>query len=240
MSEPAENQLGKREKVDTEHFTFYMYPWADDVNSKLVELIEQARSNVLDKLGKVPEQKTLVYIRPIFGVAGSDNPNTLAFYDRSNRGGDRIVMYAPESYVFQAYDPAVGWEKELEITLTHEYTHLVNNRSFTPIARMTDWMVEGLAEYVSDPNSARDRGVPLAVETDQIIPIKDTSGQVNKQDLEHLTISGKRSFAGLWPLCVAGRLYQRDLWWDGGVLEVLHCVRSAAEISTRRSRRHSA
>ena len=57
-------------------------------------------------------------------------------------------------------------------------------------------MVEGLAEYVSDPNSARDRGVPLAVERDQIIPIVDTSGQVNKQDLEHLTILEKdRSLA---------------------------------------------
>jgi hypothetical protein len=191
MSEPTEAQLGKREKVETEHFTFYTYPWADDVNGKLIELMEQARSNVLAKLGKTPDQKASVYIRPIFGVAGSQNPNTLAYYDRASRGGDRIVMYAPESYVFQAYDPAVGWEKELEATLTHEYTHLVNNRSFTPIARMTDWMVEGLAEYVSDPNSARDRGVPLAVESDQIIPILDTSGQVNKQDLEHLTILEK-------------------------------------------------
>jgi hypothetical protein len=196
MSEPAEAQLGKREKVETEHFTFYTYPWADDVNGKLMELMDNARSTVLEKLGKVPDQKPSVYIRPIFGVAGSQSPNTLAYYDRSSRGGDRIVMYAPESYVFQAYDPAVGWEEELEITLTHEYTHLVNNRSFTPIARMTDWMVEGLAEYVSDPNSARDRGVPLAVESDQIIPIVDTSGQVNKQDLEHLTILEKdRSLA---------------------------------------------
>jgi hypothetical protein len=191
MSEPTEAQLGKREKVETEHFTFYTYPWADDINGKLMELMETARSNVLEKLGKAPEQKTSVYIRPIFGVAGSQNPNTLAYYDRSSRAGDRIVLYAPESYVFQAYDPSIGWEKELEATLTHEYTHLVNNRSFTPIARMTDWMVEGLAEYVSDPNSARDRGVPLAVQSDQIIPIVDTSGQVNKQDLEHLTILEK-------------------------------------------------
>jgi hypothetical protein len=62
----------------------------------------------------------------------------------------------------------------------------VNNASFTPIARMTDWMVEGLAEYVSDNPRASE--VRDAVQSGNIIPIIDTSGQYNKQDLEHLTI----------------------------------------------------
>ena len=53
------------------------------------------------------------------------------------RDGARIVIFAPESFSFSFYDPSQGWEPELQGTLTHEYTHLVNNASFTPIARMT-------------------------------------------------------------------------------------------------------
>ncbi len=188
MSEPNEKQLGERQKVESEHFTFYMYPWTKDVNEKLMQQMDVAREQVLEKLGKVPDLKANVYIKPTFGVGAVTSPNTLAFYDRNSRAGDRIVIAAPNSYVFPFYDASAGWEGDLQTTLTHEYTHLVNNRSFTPISRMSDWMVEGLAEYVSDPTSARSRGVPAAVASDQIIPIMDTSGQVNKQDLEHLTI----------------------------------------------------
>jgi hypothetical protein len=188
MSEPTEQQLGKREKVEGDHFVYYVYPWSKDINSEVMELMEQARTVVEQKLGKVPNTKPSVYVRPIFGVGGIESANVLAYYDRNSRGGDRIIIYTPESYIFGFYDPAAGWQKELEATLTHEYTHLANHRAFTPLARMSDWMVEGLAEYVSDPNAARNRGVPLAVQSDKIIPIIDTSGQVNKQDLQHLTI----------------------------------------------------
>lgn len=191
MSEPTEDQLGKREKIADENFTFYVYPWSKVINEKLMDMMRQARATVQERLGKVPDQKADVYIRPIFGVGGIESPNALAYYDRSNRAGDRFVIYAPESYVFGAYDPAEGWEPNLESTLVHEYTHMTNNRSFTQIARMSDWMVEGLAEYVSDPTSAQRRSVPLAVRNDTIIPIVDTSGKVNKQDLEHLTILEK-------------------------------------------------
>jgi hypothetical protein len=191
MSEPTEEQLGKREKIDGQHFVFHIYPWSQATNTKIMEIMEQARQNVEQKLGKVPDAKPNVYLRPVFGVGGIENANVLAYYDRNSRGADRIVVYGPQSYVFGLYDPAIGWEKKLETTLTHEYTHLANNRSFTPIARMSDWMVEGLAEYVSNPDSARNRGVGIAVRNDQIIPIIDSSGVVNKQDLEHLTILEK-------------------------------------------------
>ena len=188
MSEPTKDQIGKKETVQGKNFTFIIYPWAGDVNQKLMELMEKARQNVFDRLGKVPDQKAEVTIKPIFGVGKPENPNTLAYYDRAGRAGapDKMVIFAPESYVFQFYDPSTGWEPELESTLTHEYTHLVNNRSFTPIARMNDWMVEGLAEFVS--HNPRADEVSAAVAADKVIPIMDTSGQVNKQDLEHLTI----------------------------------------------------
>ena len=76
-----------------------------------------------------------------FGVGSPQDPGALAYYDRAVRGVARIVIFAPESFSFSFYDPGQGWEPELQGTLTHEYTHLVNNASFTPIARMTDWMV---------------------------------------------------------------------------------------------------
>jgi hypothetical protein len=186
MSEPTERQLGKREQVEGEHFVYFVYPWAKDANAKIMELMEAARSNAEQKLGKVPDTKPDVYVRPIFGAGGIASANVLAYYDSHSRDGDQIVVYTPDSYVFGFYDSSAGWESKLEWVLTHEYTHLANNRAFTPIARMSDWMFEGLAEFVAGNRRAGE--VSLAVRSDQIIPIKDTSGVVNKQDLEHLTI----------------------------------------------------
>lgn len=186
LSEPTEEQIGKRVTIKTEHFVYYTYPWADDINPKLEQLMENARAKVLERLGKVPDTQPNVYILPIFGVGSPQDPGVLAYYDRAMRGVARMVIFAPESFSFGFYDPGQGWEPELQGTLTHEYTHLVNNASFTPIARMSDWMVEGLAEYVSDNPRAGE--VREAVQSGNIIPIIDTSGQFNKQDLDHLSI----------------------------------------------------
>jgi hypothetical protein len=194
LSEPKEDQIGKRVKTEGEHFIYYTYPWADEINPKIEQLMENARAKVLERLGKVPDKKANVYILPVFGIGSPQDAGVLAFYDRAARGAARMVIFAPESYSFGFYDPSAGWEPELQGTLTHEYTHLVNDASFTPIARMTDWMVEGLAEFVSDNPRAGE--VQAAVQSDQIIPIKDTSGVTNKQDLEHLSILDKdRSLA---------------------------------------------
>lgn len=193
ISEPSEAQIGKRVKTESDAFIFLTYPWADNVNPEIMKLMEQARETVKTKLGKAPDKKAEVLIKPIFSLPPPESANALAYYARGSRAGvpDRMVIFAPFSFAFGGYDPGRGWEADLEETLVHEYTHLVNNRSFTPIARMSDWMVEGLAEYVSSPDAAYNRGVPLAVQTDQIIPIEDTSGAVNKQDLQHLTILDK-------------------------------------------------
>lgn len=187
MSEPTSKQVGEKEVIETEHFTFVTYEWSEDVNPMLMELMDQARQNVLDRLGKVPDMKPEVTIKPTFGVGKAENPGTLAYYDRSSRRTDKIVIFAPESYVFQSYDPKVGWQAELETTLTHEYTHLVNNRSFTPIARMSDWMIEGIAVYASQ-DTGYDYLVSRAVAEDKILPIIDQSDRVYKEDLEHFTI----------------------------------------------------
>jgi hypothetical protein len=198
LAEPTEKQIGQRVTTETENFTFLTYPWADDVNPEIIKLMEEARDSVKQKLGKLPDQKAEVLIKPIFSLPPPENSNLLAYYKRSTRAGvpDRMVIFAPHSFAFGSYDPGRGWQADLLSTLAHEYTHLVNNRAFTPIARMSDWMFEGLAEYVSDSEAPLWRGVPTAVQTDQIIPLVDTSGAFNKQDLEHLMILDKdRSLA---------------------------------------------
>lgn len=193
LSEPTEDQIGERMRTEDDGFVFLTYPWADDVNGRVMELMKEARDIVEEKLGRLPEQQSEVLIKPIFGVGTLESATSLAYYSRAFRQGapDRMVIFAPQTFMFGFYDPAEGWEETLLSTLAHEYTHLVNDRAFTPIARMSDWMFEGLAEYVSAPDAPLRRGVPLAVETDQIIPIIDTSDRVYKQDLEHLTILEK-------------------------------------------------
>jgi len=187
LSEPSEKQLGERIEIESEHFTFHTYIWAGPTNEKLVELMERAREQVVERLGKGPDGKYNIYIRPIFGFTPPASVGAIAWYSSAARPrGDRIDVYTPGSYVYGGYDASAGWEADLYATLVHEYTHLVNQRSFMPIAEMRDWMFEGLAEYVSDSQRAEE--VSAAVRADKIIPIVDPAGGVNPQDLDHLYI----------------------------------------------------
>lgn len=187
LSEPSEKQLGERIEIESEHFTFHTYAWAEPTNDKLVELMERARAQVVERLGKGPDGKYNIYIRPIFGFTPPASAGAIAWYRSAARPrGDRIDVYAPGSYVYGGYDASASWEADLYTTLVHEYTHLVNQRSFMPIAEMRDWMFEGLAEYVSDSQRAEE--VSAAVRANKIIPIVDPAGGVNPQDLDHLYI----------------------------------------------------
>jgi hypothetical protein len=186
LSEPTERQIGERVKTETEHFIFYTYPWSEQVNDEIKDLMERAYTQVVERLGKAPETKAEVTIRPIFGIGTTSSSGTLAWYMRgSNQDRDRIVVYAPQTYSYGFYNLDNGWQPKLEQTLVHEYTHLVNHRSFVPMHRMSDWMIEGIAEFVSE--SARTFEVAEAVRRDQIIPIIDSEDGVNRQDLTTLT-----------------------------------------------------
>jgi len=185
LSEPTERQLGERETLESEHFNYRTYAWADDINPRIMELMEEAYAVVTERLGAEIDFKPTVDIRPIFGISPPQPATALAYYRSGSRPReDRMVIFAPNSYAFGFYDSAKGWEGELRETLVHEFTHLVNQRSFIPIASMRDWMYEGLAEYVSD--SPRAGQVSLAVQNDKIIPIVDEAGGPNPQDLDHL------------------------------------------------------
>ncbi len=185
IAEPSERDLGEKIKLESENFTFTTYAWAEPVNARLVELMEQARSQVIERLGKAPEGSYQVNIRPIFGFTPPASSGAIAWYSAAARPrGDRMEIYTPGSYVYGWYDPAEGWESDLYQTLVHEYTHLVNQRAFMPTATMRDWMFEGLAEYVAD--SPRRSAVSAAVAADAIIPIVDPAGGITPQDLDHL------------------------------------------------------
>jgi hypothetical protein len=187
LSEPTVEQVGKVKQVETDHFIFNTYPWAADINAKVIELMENARKRVIDRLGKAPDDKALVDIMPIYSLRPGDDPSAAAYYDERSRNADqdRILIYAPHSYLFGYYDPAQGWESDLEDVLTHEYTHLVHNRSFDNAGKLADWMVEGLAEYVS--GAASEYELYEAIKNDHIIPIVDRESSImQRQDLGHM------------------------------------------------------
>jgi hypothetical protein len=185
LSEPSERQLGERYSFESEHFIYEAYHWADDVNEQVAELMERARTQVVDRLGVAPEGKFTVRLRPIFGITPPSGPNALAWYASASRPrGDRMHINLPGGYQFGGYDTGQGWQEQLYWVLAHEYTHLVNQRSIMPNSEMRDWMYEGLAEYVAD--NPRSSSVSAAVRSGNIIPIVDPAGGVRPQDLDHL------------------------------------------------------
>lgn len=185
LSEPLEKQLGERFTFESEHFVYETYHWNDEVNQQLAALMERARAQVGERLGELPEGTYTVRLRPIFGLTPPSPPGALAWYASAARPrADRMHINAPGGYQFGGYSAAEGWEADLYQTLVHEYTHLVNQRSFMPVAEMRDWMYEGLAEYVSD--SPRAGEVSAAVRSGKIIPIVDPAGGVNPQELDKL------------------------------------------------------
>lgn len=186
VTEPTVEQVGAPVITETEHFTFTTYPWADDVNQQIMEMMETARTNVENVLGQVPTQKANVKIMPIYGLSPFNPMNAIALYNRSGAAvDDTIEVYAPFSFAYSFYDPSIGWDGELQKTLTHEYTHMTHARVFNNAGRLSDWMSEGLAEYVS----GADENVYWAcsaVKSGTFIPILDESGVVRKQDLMHM------------------------------------------------------
>ncbi len=190
LTEPTVEQTGEKIIKETEFFKFRTYPWADDINAAVEQLMQNARDRVEAKLGKVPTEKIAVEIIPTYGLYPFDNPNALAYYSYEGAfdgEGDRMVIYAPNSFLFGWYMQDQGWEQDLENVLTHEYTHMTHARSFNYVGRLADWIVEGLAEYVDGVDRAY--SVAEAMQTGSMIPLVDTRENITyKQDLAHLNL----------------------------------------------------
>lgn len=185
LSEPTLAQVGTMKEVSGKHFVFETYPWSADVNADVIQQMDNAAARVEKKLGKLPDQKARVIIKPIYGIDPFDDPNAVASYTPGSNGvDDTIKIFAPHSYTFGFYSTQADWQIELANTLTHEYTHMVHQRAFDNVGRLMDWFGEGLAEYVSD--SQRIYEVRDALRQNKLIPILDSSRTVDKQDLMHL------------------------------------------------------
>lgn len=186
ITEPTVEQVGAPVITDTEHFTFTTYAWAGDVNQQIMDMMETARANVEKVLGQAPKEKANVKIMPIYGLSPFNPMNAIALYDKNGSAiEDTIEVYTPSSFAFGFYDPAIGWNGELQKTLTHEYTHMVHARVFDKAGRLSDWMSEGLAEYVA----GADENLYWACDSMRsgtLIPILDESGAFPKQDLMHM------------------------------------------------------
>ncbi len=190
ITEPTVEQVGPPVITETEHFTFTTYPWADDVNGQIMDMMEVARTNAEDVLGQAPAEKANVKIMPIYGLSPFNPMNAIALYNKNSGANDAtlqniIEVYTPESFAYGFYDPSVGWDGELQRTLNHEYTHMTHARVFNNAGRLADWMSEGLAEYVA----GADENLYWACDAARlgtIIPILDESDAFAKQDLMHM------------------------------------------------------
>jgi hypothetical protein len=185
LTEPTVEQIGEPVTTETENFIFVTYPWSDEVNPQIMEVMDTARTNVEQTLGKVPDEKSSVTIMPIYGLKPFNPMAAIALYT-----GGGIEVYAPDSFAFSFYDSALGWDGELQRTLTHEYTHLTHDLSFNRAGRLADWMSEGLAEYVADAGENTSWACE-AFRSGTFIPILDESDAVYKQDLMHMYLLEK-------------------------------------------------
>ncbi len=187
ISEPPVEQLGQPITTETEYFTFTSYPWAADVNPSIIALMETARGNVEKVLGKVPVEKANVEIMPIYGLDPFSTMNAIASYSQGTTSTEnRIEIYTPNSFSYSFYDPSLGWDGELEQTLTHEYTHMTHARSFGGAGKLADWMSEGLAEYVAGAADDNSYWACDAMASGTFIPILDETKDIYKQDLMHM------------------------------------------------------
>lgn len=189
LSEPSRAELGKPQKLETAHFVVEYYAWDKAVVKEVASLMEQARDEVVKKLGRAPDKRSTVRLIPTAEVTpGAASGQELASYRRNIKD---MLINSPGSFGFGFYDPSAGWQKDLRGTLAHEYVHLLNDCCFTPMAKMQDWMIEGIAVYSSEGGHTNGYmpSVIYAVQHDSLIPIRDTkSPPMEKQDLEHLTV----------------------------------------------------
>ena len=147
LSEIPYTELGTRKTLDTDHFRLNRFTWDDDVVEGAGRVAERAYATVREKLGTAPSFRAIVSLNPTYGShSGLRGRDTLAAYLPDTK--NMILLRSPEC--FGAGEVPVGQtpEDHLLYPFTHEYTHLVNDQ-IVPVVKMTQWMAEGLAEYVA-------------------------------------------------------------------------------------------
>lgn len=147
-SEILNEEIGPRQTLATEHFTLSYYAWDDDVIGRIAALSEQAYTRVVEALEKAPGFVAQVSVNPTYGAhSGLRGATSLAAYLPDTK--TTMLIRSLESFGAGYTLPGETQDDRLLHALTHEYTHLVNDQ-IVPLVKMKHWMVEGLAEYVSD------------------------------------------------------------------------------------------
>ncbi len=177
LSEPGRAELGKKTKIETEHFTLEYYPWDENVAPEIAAMLEDAHKFVVEKLGRGPDKKVRVQLNPTAELAKTSGL-ALAFYQygstRQQIGRANIVINSPNSFPGGRYDREAGWKSEMDDTLKHEYVHLVHDCCFTNAVFQAAWMTEGLAVYLTEGGHTNyymaSYAIP-AIQNDTILPI---------------------------------------------------------------------
>lgn len=148
LSEPTPEQMGEPYTVETENFIFTLYPWADGDNQEVMDLLEQTRQKVLERLGAALTEKIAVYIYPGYTLTPDRPLAQLATYQFDTpRAPDLIEIYAPRSFAFGFYTPDYGWQDTLSLALMPEYMRLIYKRHFNDVGAGLPWILDGLTDY---------------------------------------------------------------------------------------------
>jgi hypothetical protein len=179
LSEPRREELGKKKTIESEHIRLEYYPWDDDVAPQIAEMLEEAHTFVVEKLGRGPQEKTRVQLNAIGQLARSGGLVLASYQTGSTRRARvaNISINSPNSFQGGRYDREAGWQQQMTETLNHEYVHLVHDCCFTNLFLQATWMIEGLAVYVTEGGHTNGymSYVTRAVQNDAILPIRAPS-----------------------------------------------------------------
>jgi len=149
--------------VETDHFRIYYWEPLDDVARRVGVVAERAHRILSPALGKVPTEKTLIFL-----ADDTDSANGFA----TTLPRNMIQLYATGPAGFSELDDHDDWLYGL---VAHEYTHILHldtyeglptiynsifGKTWSPNQIMPPWIIEGIAVYEESKRSAggRDRG----------------------------------------------------------------------------------
>ena len=173
--------------VETDHFRIYYWEPLDDVARRVGVVAERAHRVLSPALGKVPTEKTLIFI-----ADDTDSANGFA----TTLPRNMIQLYATGPEGFSELDDHDDWLYGL---VAHEYTHIllldtydclptiynsIFGKTWAPNQIMPPWIIEGSAVYEESKRSAggRDRGtrfdsfIRIARHTDKDLRLDQVTG----------------------------------------------------------------
>ena len=145
MTEPRLGELGSFQSKEFQHTIVYYYPYDSDIVDTTGKLADAAYGVITKKMDREPPKKVKVYTSPTFeSMPTSASREVLAFYMPGSK--DSLYIRSLESYLGGTSRGGVSAETDLQQTIEHEMTHLIQD-NIVPIVKLQDWMSEGLAQF---------------------------------------------------------------------------------------------